>query len=116
MTKVTLWAGTLDGKRGLDPPPNSWAANPESDLAVILLEIGPSGSFLLHAATGGSGVNRMAYCIEGDSLSVNGATIKHHSEITLKAGIDTEFKNIHNGVSTEVLVLQGESFCRPSPV
>jgi len=36
-TKVTVWAGEIDGVKALEPPKNSWAADPANDVAVYVL-------------------------------------------------------------------------------
>src|SRR5204863_7422097 len=41
LTEVTLVAGSLAGRRPLPPPPRSWAARPDSDLAIWLIEMAP---------------------------------------------------------------------------
>ena len=57
---VTVWAGELGGKKGLPPPPDSWASKPESDLAVWHIRLEPDGVLTIPAAKGGAATNRRA--------------------------------------------------------
>ena len=53
-SNVTLWAGTLGSKVGMAPPPNSWAQQADSDVAVLHISRAPGGEVTLPAAAGGS--------------------------------------------------------------
>merc|ERR1712226_1576372 len=37
--KVNVWAGEFEGKKALDPPANSWAANPENCVLILGIEL-----------------------------------------------------------------------------
>src|SRR5690606_35505704 len=69
-TEVTIVAGALGEKRGLPPPPASWAAQPEADLAVWTLRMAPGAKWNLPAAKAGS--NRSLYFFAGSSVRVDG--------------------------------------------
>lgn len=111
--RITLWSGQLDGRTGLAPPPNSWAANPQNEVGVVLMDLAPGATYTVPAASGGTAVNRMAYFIEGDALEVNEQRVKEHSALTLKADTDAVFTNPHGGTRTEVLILQGRPINEP---
>lgn len=98
----------MNGYQGLQPPPNSWGSNAESELAVVFLEMKPGGSFSFPAAVGGNAVNRMAYFIEGDCIELNGKRVTSHAALTLQAAVEVEFSNPHPTQSSQILILQGE--------
>lgn len=69
---VTVWAGELAGKRGLAPPPDSWAASADSHVAVWLLKMQSGSSITLPPCAGGAGINRRLYFFEGQTVEVEG--------------------------------------------
>lgn len=111
--KITLWNGQLQGHTGLTPPINSYASHPDSETAVILIELSPGASYTIPAAQRGNKVNRMAYFIEGKNLDINTEKIKNHSAITLKAEIEATFTNSHSTEQTDILILQGVPINEP---
>jgi len=111
--KVTVWAGELQGKKGLKPPRNSWAAQQGSDVAVWLLEMAPGGKMTLPAAAGGATINRTLYFTEGEDLSVSGKTIKPKHMAVLRAEKEAELHNASASKSANVLMLQGKPIGEP---
>lgn len=111
--RVTVWAGEFEGQRGLQPPPHSYAADPNSEVAIWFIEIQPGGRVTLPAAAGGNAINRRMYYIEGEGLAVDGESMRQKTEITLNAGQPVEVANIHAAKSLEVLVLQGRPIGEP---
>ena len=109
-TTVACIAGSLGAARGLPPPPDSWAAQPESDLAIWTIKMQSGARWTLPAATG-QGTRRMLYFFKGSGLSIAGQTIAPSSAIELSAGIDTELVS-GDGVA-ELLVLQGRPIGEP---
>ena len=51
-TDVTIIAGALDGATPLAPPPHSWAAKPESDLAIWSIAMEAGATWTVPPATG----------------------------------------------------------------
>ena len=70
LTTLTVWAGEEKGLHGLRPPPNSYASDPASEVAIWLLTIKPGGSYTVPAAKGGRFVNRMLYFVEGNAIEI----------------------------------------------
>src|SRR5688572_16675027 len=68
-TEVTVIAGELDGKRGPNPPPRSWAARPESDVAIWLVRMKAKATFTLPPAKSDE-VGRTLYFFRGPSVSI----------------------------------------------
>jgi redox-sensitive bicupin YhaK (pirin superfamily) len=68
---VTVVAGTLEGRSGQAPPPDSWASRPESDVAILHVELRPGHSWTLPPAD--DGVVRTIYFYRGGELGVGGS-------------------------------------------
>lgn len=109
-----MWAGKYDRFQGLAPPPNSYGADPSSELAIWLIELQPGGQIDLPAARGGQAVNRKGYFTEGQSLLVGEQMIPPKSSVTFNAGETiTRLSNPHASSVAEILVLQGKPIGEP---
>lgn len=114
---IAVWAGDYFGKGAVQnsPPPDSWAADPENDVAVFHISVQPGGTVVLPKANK-SGVNRTMYLIEGhgNGVKVGGRTLKERVYLELDA---TEEVSIETGESTEqateFLLLQGRPINEP---
>ncbi len=93
-TEITVIAGTLAGLEPAAPPPDSWAAKAESDVAIWHIHIQADGEWALPRARG-SETQRMLYAFDGSSIRVgdddtlqagNGAAIRTDVDIDLVAG------------------------------
>ena len=69
--KLTLFAWQYKGMRGGDPPPNSWAANPDNDGGIYHVTL-PEGSKIKIPKSEIEGVKRTLYMIEGAQGTVDG--------------------------------------------
>jgi redox-sensitive bicupin YhaK (pirin superfamily) len=109
-TEVTCVAGSLGAARGLPPPPNSWAAQADADLAIWTLHLDAGARWTLPAATG-SGTRRMLYFFVGGALTVGGQAISPASAIELDA---TQAVELLAGVEpVELLMLQARPIGEP---
>ncbi|GAX83752.1 hypothetical protein CEUSTIGMA_g11177.t1 [Chlamydomonas eustigma] len=110
---VTLWAGSLEGKQGLAPPPSSWAADPANDVMVLHLNLAPGGTYTIPPAER-KGVNRMAYWVEGDALEADGKSLASQCIMTLDPSLPLKLLNPPMSTShAEVLLLQGKPVNEP---
>jgi len=109
-TTITVYAGAIDGVEPLAPPPNSWAARPESDLAIWHLELDPGAQCELPEAAGPDTI-RTIYVFAGDGLRVDG----HHLGTDTGAVVrcDRPVTLVADDASTEILVLQGRPIGEP---
>jgi redox-sensitive bicupin YhaK (pirin superfamily) len=105
---VTVIAGALSGVAPLAPPPDSWAAQDDADVAIWHLAMARGASFPLPAARAGTA--RMLYMFEGaltvggeDLPAGTGAVVGVGSEVAVTAGTG----------GAEVLVLQGRPIGEP---
>lgn len=109
-TEVTCVAGTLGDALGLPPPPDSWASQPESDLAIWTLRMEPGARWTLPAATG-QGTRRMLYFFQGSALTIAGQAVPPGTAIELAT---TQAVELVGGTdATELLVLQGRPIGEP---
>jgi quercetin 2,3-dioxygenase len=106
--EVTVIAGRLEGLQPPAAPPDSWASQPEADLAIWHLVLDAGASWTLPATASAETV-RTIYVFEGD------ARIADHdlpaSTGALLRGASTTITGGENG--TEVLLLQGRPIGEP---
>jgi redox-sensitive bicupin YhaK (pirin superfamily) len=110
VTEVTVIAGALDGLEPPAPPPNSWAARPEADVAIWHLRVDPGAQWTLPPATGPDTV-RTLYLFEGDELLVGDHPIGHDEGAVIRA--DEPVALTGGAVETEALILQGRPIGEP---
>jgi redox-sensitive bicupin YhaK (pirin superfamily) len=109
-TDIACVAGSLGDARGLPPPPDSWASQPDADLAIWTIKMQPSARWALPAATG-QGTRRMLYFFKGAALTIGGQAVPPSSAIELSAGAEVEL--VCGDDLTELLVLQGRPINEP---
>lgn len=90
----------------LAPPPESWASQPEGDVAIWTLHMEPGAQWTLPAAQG-QGTRRMLYFFGGDSLRVGPQDVGQHAALELVAGQDWPLTNT-GAAPVECLLLQGQ--------
>ncbi len=73
-TEVTVIAGDLADTRAPAPPPRSWAARPESAVAIWTITMAPGALWTLPPAA--PGVQRTLYFYRGDALQVGPRALK----------------------------------------
>lgn len=111
-TELVVVAGRFDADTGapLAPPPDSWAARSEADVAIWTLKLAAGAQVTLPAAAG-AGTRRMLYFFAGAELRIDGAPVREHSAIELRAG---QAVTLVNGDSAaECLLLQGRPIGEP---
>ncbi len=109
-TEIAVVAGALGDATVPTPPPNSWAARAEADVAIWLIRVDAHASWELPAAKGADTV-RTLYCCEGDTLSIGdtvvvndtAALLDPHQSAPLTAG----------DRAVECLLLQGRPIGEP---
>jgi len=106
-TEVALIAGHLNSAAvgaPLPPPPDSWAAQADADVAIWTLRMSPGASWTLPAATSTS-TRRQLYFYKGSSVTVAGQAVRQTSAIELRA--DTAALLVNGPDEAEFLLLQG---------
>lgn len=106
--KIRLVAGSLSGVNAPSPPPDSWAADPDNDVVVALVELAPEAEFQIPRAAPGS--RRSIFLFEGGALNVDSQRVSQGQGATLGA-IPVEVKNGTDPV--RFLWLQGKPIEEP---
>jgi quercetin 2,3-dioxygenase len=110
-TEVAVIAGRLPGAgQPLPPPPDSWAAQADADVAIWTIKMAPGAHWTLPAATG-QGTRRSLYFFKGQSISLAGQTMAGHAAIELRGDAEVEFVN--GDAEAEFLLLQGKPIAEP---
>ena len=112
-TEVTCIAGAVQrdvASAPLAPPPDSWAAQAQADLAIWTVKMAPGARWTLPAA-GGKGTRRMVYFFKGASLVVGGQMVGEHASLELRCTEDVEL--VSGAETTELLMLQGKPIGEP---
>ncbi len=94
----------------LAPPPNSWAAHEESDLAIWTIKMSPDARWRLPAAQG-AGTRRTLYVFKGEHIVIDGKQVPGPARIELQAGVEVELAN--GPQVAELLILQGRPLDEP---
>jgi len=107
-TEVTVVAGAIGDIVPPSPPPHSWAARPESDVAIWSIRMAPHATWAVPPARAGS--NRTLYVFRGslrigerDIASGTGVRLTPDAQVSLAAGPEP----------AELLVLQGRPIGEP---
>jgi redox-sensitive bicupin YhaK (pirin superfamily) len=116
-TEVVTIAGRLSADEAdpLPPPPDSWAARPVSDLAILTLRLGPRARWTLPAALSASttapAVHRVLYFFAGTSVEVAGRRLDAHAAIELDGAQPATIVN--GDTEAEFLLLQARPIGEP---
>ena len=94
----------------LPPPPDSWAARPEADVAIWTLRMAPGARWTLPAAAG-QATGRQLYFFKGQSVTVAGQAVRQPSAIALRA--DAAVELVNGPEASEFLLLQGRPIGEP---
>lgn len=107
--EVTLVAGQLGEAKAPKPPPKSWAAHAEADVAIWTVRLAPNAQWSMPPAP--RGVNRTLYFFKGSKLRIGGRDIPQSSAVDVKAELEIALENGPD--ETELLMLQGRPIGEP---
>ena len=113
LTKVIIWAGELEEKKGLTPPPNSYGSSKDSELGVMFFELKPGAKYSIPRCKGGMDINRVLYFIEGEKCQIGDRELKEHCAVTVRGDEIIEIGNNNTSGISEVLLLQGRPINEP---
>lgn len=109
---LQLVGGSFMGMEGVAPPPNSYAAQPHSQVVVARILLQPGAAITLPAADE-AGLNRVAYVYSGRGLTID-ATVLEDGKWMAKLRADREVTLRASSTSTcELLFLQGKPIGEP---
>jgi len=110
-TEVTVVAGQLSDVSVPPPPPHSWAARPESDVAIWSIRMQPGAAWTLPPAR--PGTNRTLYFFRGASLQVGDRQLTKRSGVALAPDVAAPLVAGAGPDDVELLVLQGRPIGEP---
>jgi len=102
-TRVTVVAGRYEDAVPPPPPPKSWAARPDTDVAIWTIALAPGATFTLPPAQATS--NRTLYFFRGGTLRIAGHSVPLSSGVALRADASVLLEN--GAEESELLLLQG---------
>ncbi|HRZ43282.1 MAG TPA: pirin-like C-terminal cupin domain-containing protein [Bacteroidales bacterium] len=108
-TTISVVAGNIDGKRAPAPAPDSWAADPENEVAIWYIHMEPGATFQLPRAS--DEALRMLYFFEGDTLNITGMDIKPMHAAEMFANHEVVLQN--GKKPGRFLLLQGRPINEP---
>jgi redox-sensitive bicupin YhaK (pirin superfamily) len=113
--EITVIAGTLVDPTGSiteapTPPPDSYAAQTDADVAIWHIVLGPDAAWTMPAATGADTV-RTLYVFEGDGLVVHTTGLGRDTGAVIDATRDLDLAAEASGA--ECLLLQGRPIGEP---
>jgi quercetin 2,3-dioxygenase len=108
--EVTLIAGTLEGLKPPKPPPDSWAANAQADVAIWSLVLEAGAKWTVPPARD-AGVARTLYFFSGRKLEIAGRVVEQPVAIEVAGDRPVPLRAVDGPV--EILVLQGRPIGEP---
>ncbi|MCB1284982.1 MAG: pirin family protein [Microthrixaceae bacterium] len=108
-TTVTVIAGDYEGHAPPRPPGDSWAGDPQHDVTILHLEIGPDGTVQLPYQQPTS--NRVLYLFGEGDVAINGELVAAGSAVTLDPAAPTHLAA--TGTATAAFLLNGEPIGEP---
>ena len=110
-TEVTVVAGALEGCTPSAPPPSSWAARPDADVAIWHVSMAAGATWELPPTVGRDTV-RTLYLFEGTGIDVGGHRVGADTGALVRVDHPVLLTAVGEG-PIEVLVLQGRPIGEP---
>ena len=108
-TTIEVIAGKIENHKAPSPTTNSWANNPENEVAIWNIKMEPNASYTLPKTL--AGINRTLYLYESDGFTVSGQPIKNYHSVELNPELEIEINNGDKPAS--ILILQGKPIGEP---
>lgn len=108
-TSIYIVAGEFAGLRAPDPAPDSWAADPDNEVAIWNIRMESGAELTLPAAS--DEALRMLYFFEGDTISITGQDVSPMNAVEMFANQEVLVKN--GNKPGRLLLLQGRPINEP---
>ena len=102
-------AGNIDQKTAPSPPPDSWAATTENEVAIWNIEMDAGAKWTLPIAS--EGINRTIYFYKGDKLKVADITLENYHSAEITANVEIELES--GDEQCHILIFQGKPIGEP---
>ncbi len=106
---IKIIAGTYNNVNACQPAPNSWAANPENEVAIWTLHIEPNTTFTLPASK--TDINRTLYFYSGNTIEIDKNKIQSNYGIDILSNKETRITT--GDKKAHLLLLQGKPINEP---
>lgn len=106
---IEVISGEFDGHMAQTPPPDSWAATKENEVAIWNIKMDEGASVTLPKAS--AGINRTLYFYEGDVLLIDNDIVPEYHLAEVAANAEITLKASKSNCS--ILVLQGKPIAEP---
>jgi hypothetical protein len=107
---VTIIAGALAGAQPLPPPPHSWAASEEADVAIWSIAMDAGATWTVPAARQGRAI-RTLHFFAGSGLRVATRLVSGPAAVQVRADQSVPIEAV--GGAAEILLLQGRPIGEP---
>ena len=107
--EINVIAGSVGNVTALDPAPDSWASDPENEVAVWTIKMEAGAQWKIPVAS--EQANRTLFFYRGSSIQIDGEKIPDEKAIQLKANQEVVILNSHN--DGYFLLLQGKPINEP---
>jgi redox-sensitive bicupin YhaK (pirin superfamily) len=108
-TEIVMVAGGIGETRAPMPPPDSWAAHEESDLAIWTIKMAPEARWTIPPAA--PGTRRTLYFFKGADLKVGGRSVSPKHAVQLHGDVEAPLES--GCEPAELLLLQGRPIGEP---
>jgi redox-sensitive bicupin YhaK (pirin superfamily) len=108
--EVFVYAGALDGHRAPPPPPRSWGARPDSDLAIWSIRLEPGASWTVPKAAS-EATRRTLYFFRGEKLKMDDRLLSTRVVAAVRSDVPLHLEAIDG--ECELLLLQGRPIGEP---
>ena len=111
LTEVAVIAGMLPGADApLAPPPDSWAAQAQADVAIWTIRMAPGARWTLPAAASAE-TRRHLYLFRGEAVQIAGQRVAGPLMVELQA--DQAVELLNGDTAADLLLLQGVPIGEP---
>lgn len=107
--QVKIIIGSYDGVDFYNSTPDSWAANPDNGVQIMLITLEPGATFEMPAAK--AEFNRALFFYEGDDAFVNGKKVDVQHRVELAA--DQKTSLVNGDAPSQFLYMQGKPIGEP---
>lgn len=106
---VRVIAGTYNNKHAVSPTPDSWAANPENEIAIWLIHLEEQAEMELPTAS--EDITRTIYFYRGSKLQAGEQTLPGYHQARLDPSVKLKIKSTQG--DAYVLLVQGKPISEP---
>lgn len=108
-TEVTIIAGKIADTKAPAPAPDSWASDPENEVAIWLIKMDAEAEWTIPPAA--TGINRSVFVYQSSGLNLSGVNLEKDQAADLKSDESIVIKS--GPEESLILLLQGKPIAEP---